>query len=756
MNATMSPRVFRQKRKTCGLIGLAILLAIIIPLQFFLQVFVAKGASLQMNVRAFAADTIAGYSTFISTSRTYPNQKVVFEVKKSDGAVVTLAAIADVNGVAKADFYDYHTRRAGKYAVAAYLENDGASNGNGAVSYFTVYPDRVSAEKSMVVASKNIAIADGIDKVYVTVKVRDQYGNPFSGHVVSLISSRAKDTVVSSSKHAVTDINGSLTFTVISAETGFSSYSVVDVTSDVVLTTRVQVAYLNAQNYLTDVGGDLSMLVPVALAQDSGVIHNFDISGIPQNVQANQNVSLQVMARDANDLTVQNYTGMIHFSVDGDNSGNVTLPEDYSFKAEDLGEHEFSLGLKFTTAGTYKIVVTDVTNHFIKGEEIVTVGGGGLTQNGVLQKPTIILPSAGIYNQNIQTISGNALPGLTIKIFVNDQEIGTVQVGSAGLYSFQTVPLADGVNKIYVATLDSTQKVQASSKTVEVMIDTTPPVVDEIKITPATDITAGSVMTIKVLSEENLAQAAVIFNQNIIELSSSLEQSGVYVGTVQAPADPGVYPLDIVLVDQLGNEATYDDQAAVTITPTGGTVSQTTDQTQKSPLGQPQPENLPPTQVFGLIAYGSDKRVTLVWEAANDDGIIKNYRVYYGLDPAMLINAVDTKNAATTWYVPNLENGKEYFFAVTALDDFALESVNKSELTSAIPFALEVTALPAAPTFPLAVAQQEILLRGATIEGRVPPELSQEGPAVLWLLLGSGGLAGLSRVLSRVLSRRRN
>jgi hypothetical protein len=82
------------------------------------------------------------------------------------------------------------------------------------------------------------------------------------------------------------------------------------------------------------------------------------------SIKAKENVSFKVRAIDAEGLTVQNYTGTIRFSAEGDNSSGVDLPENYKFLAEDLGEHQFNLGLSFTEGGTYKVLVNDLNDKF--------------------------------------------------------------------------------------------------------------------------------------------------------------------------------------------------------------------------------------------------------------------------------------------------------------------------------------------------------------------------------------------------------
>ncbi len=713
----------------------------------------SAGASAYDNFASSGIDTIAGYSTILSTSRSFPNQEVEFSVKKPDGGTVNIKSRTDATGVAKADLYDFHTRRAGKYSLTAKLISQNLIS---PVSGFTVYPDEISPEQSSVVAQSSVARADGDDRVYITVNLKDKYANPLSGHVINLISSRSVDLIEKPVLNQSTDINGSLSFVVSSGESGVSVFSAIDTTTGVVLTSRAQVAFIAST---LDAAGGNFMGIQYAAAASAGPIHHFEIGDLPATINPNQNISFRVTAKDQNDLTVENYTGTIHFSSEGANSSNAALPEDYSFKAEDLGTHLFSLGLKFTVTGEYKIVATDIDNQLIKGEKTVTVGAGSGQvvpdggQSG--QNPVITSPTAGTYGQNAVTISGTAGAGLSIKILDNDQEIGLVQAGGSGAFSYQANQLTDGEHKLAAQSLNQAQEVAGTSETVMITIDTTPPKADEIVLDPSSGIKADSVVTVKVISEENLSQAALIFNNDIIQLTPSIDQPGTYTGSLKAPKDEGAYGIDVLLVDELGNEATYQAQATINIS--GGEGSATTALTQEETQEVLPPEtqetessNLSPSQVFGLVAYGSDKRVTLVWEAATDDKMIKNYRVYYGTDPANLVTFADTFDANTTWYVPNLVNGTEYYFAVAAVDDEEVESITRSDIVSAIPFTLETTYnLPETPQMPLGYGVENEAIRSSAMEGYVPPEMVKNGPELLWLLFGSGAAGAVSRKLAR-------
>ncbi len=466
------------------------------------------------TLQAYGVDSIAGYSTLLSSTKTLPDTNIFFKVKKPDGTLLNIPAKTNSEGIAKIDLYDYHTRKAGRYEVGAYLQNNPVT---GPLNHFTVYPDEVSISNSTLSTGRSVIKADGSDATVITVKIVDQYANPFKGHVIRLISSRSDDVIMVSSNAGLTNENGTVVFNVSSKEPGISVFSAVDTTSGSVLKGRLEIAFLNDSSYLNEAGGNLEFFIPVASALDAGPLNKFAITGLPETVQPNTDLSFSVAAQDQNGLTVQNYTGTVHFSVEGSNSLNVTLPEDYTFKADDLGVHEFSLGLRFVETGTYKIVVTDVSNTAIKGEINVAVGAadGDPSGSGSGIKPLIGSPVEGTYSQNVQNISGTAQSLSTVKIFDNDQEIGMVQTDSSGKFSFQTNPLEDGQHGIYAVWLDDSNEVKGTSDTIEIIIDTSAPVVEDIVIDPASGIKAGDVINVKIYTEKGLSDSAVIFNLDI-------------------------------------------------------------------------------------------------------------------------------------------------------------------------------------------------------------------------------------------------
>ncbi len=700
----------------------------------------AFGAPL-LSVEAYGTDTVAGYEASLKTVQITAWQDVTFHVVKPDGTVLHLNANSGGDGIARLSLSDYHTRLAGHYEVNATYGLNSPQN-QGLFRGFEVYPDKVSADRSTVALDKTLVQLSGGDFAALTVQLMDQYGNPVSDHTVQVFSDRSRDLITSTSPDGVTDSRGEMRFRLTSQQKGVSEYSVLDATSGSMIGRSVGVAYVNGSDLMADVGGDFPFFIDTAKAA-AGSLHHFEISGLPATIQPNQNINFTVTAQDDANQTVQNYLGKVHFSAEGANSSNVTLPEDYTFKAEDLGTHQFSLGLSFSSNGSYKIVATDLANTLIKGTKDVVVGsGGGSTQQGGSSTISLDTPIAGTYSQNVQTISGNAQAGYTVKIYDNQQEIGSVQATSAGKYSFQTTPLVDGAHSVYAVMYDPAQTAKGTSSTVQFTIDTTPPAVDDLTLNPNTGIQPGTPINVLIVSEENLSQVAVVFNGDIIQFNPSLENPGTYVGTIQAPATPGVYPLDVLLVDQLSNEGSYKEKAQITVSNEGGSVV-TQESTQEVPpvtqeqtqevLPPVQPENTAPSKVTGVLTYAGSKKVTLVWDAsADNETLVKRYRVYYGLDSTSLDQYADTKDAGTTWYIPDLENGREYFFAVTAFDSEGLESAVLSEIVSGIPFSSEVAGLGQVS------GQLGSGFHAAAGEFTPPPSTPKNGPELLWFLFGSG------------------
>lgn len=676
------------------------------------------------QLKAYGIDTIAGFTAAIHSSQTLPNKTVIFTIEKPDKSELYIPVESDDKGIAELDLYDYHTKKAGEYTIWARLE----TGKNGDSNTFTVYPDEVSEIKSTVSSSNLLSKANGIDKVYLTVNLQDAYGNPIQGHSIEAVSSRTDDTVNRVSEKSYTNSQGTMIFSVSSESKGVSIYSFIDTTSNKVLNERIEIAYTS----LKDVGGH----IPTAYAQ-AGEISGFEFTNLPTTILPNSDVSFTLEAVDSEGEVVPNYAGTVHFSVEGSNSIYASVPNDYSFDIDfDLGVHEFSgiNSLNFSQQGTYAIVATDKDEFTFRGETSINVGTGTIPsptvtpEAGAAEEVVIQNPTPGTYSSGMLTISGIAPAGLTIQIFDNDQNIGSTPVKPDGTFSFQPSLLLSGEHKLFAAALDSNGVIQSTSDEVLITIDISGPQLTDIIFDPASGIKTGELVNITVITEETVFQGAVVFNVDIAELDADPTDSTKYFASIQAPAQEGTYPVDVILVDELGNEGLYEGVANLEVTVTGDAVISTAingDQeptTPSEPSGPVVGEPVFPSDVFGVRATSSDQRVTLTWQPASSDLGIKNYRILYGTSAANLDMFADTLDNTTTWYIPNLQNGTEYFFAVLAIDNDDNESLNPSSIISSIPFS-------AGPvTEPPAIVEPDL---------PVAPTMQASGPEFIWFILFS-------------------
>ncbi len=680
-------------------------LALVFTLVFGVMHFAGLANYSSAEAEAYGLDTIAGYTTYLTSSPVTPNSDVVFTVLKPDGTSINISSYAGSNGIAKAELPKEHTQVTGKYNVALRLA-DGSTSDH--FNSFTVYSDGLSNSYS-VIEPKDQVINTGDEVANLKVKLVDSSGNPVSGHVVKLVSSSTDDNVVLLNGSNLSNENGEVAYQVSSMKPGIVTYSAYDVTADIILDARAKVVYFDSTDYVFTNSKTNFTTSFAAAGNSTGVVDNFKFEDVPQTVSPGQSVTFTVTAADEGGQKVTDYSGKVRFSVTSPNSNFAVLPEDYQFTAQDMGSHTFSLAMLFQETGNYDVEVRDLQNGNILGKQTFVVSNDlstGSNQNGA---PVISNPVSGISSNNIQVVSGTAKPGSQVKIFDNEVEIGSVVTDSQGKFSFTSPVLVDGVHNIYVAEVNGVGTIVSQSDTVELNVDTSSPSASQVVIEPSDEgVTPGSAVTVKLYIQEKLAQASVIFQNNIYEMTDNGQ--GQYVTTFTAPVDFGDYPITFVLVDELGNESRLENEATLNV---GGLLAE--------------PESEKPADVKNVEAQFDDKRVTLTWDPVQPTkNQIQNYRVFYGLSPNQLTEAVDTFTNSPTWYIPNLTNGVTYYFAVVAVDDKGNISERFSNMVQAIPTPLFQNV--ADPDVQMGIAGEEALME-------MEKDASESGPEILWLVL---------------------
>lgn len=624
-----------------------------------------------LPVRAYGADTVAGYASMLKTSLVNPAQDLVFVVEKPDMSVVRVPAQADLEGLAQADLYGHQTKIAGDYKVAVVFPGSADSSPQDS---FKVYADQVSTTQSSITSTDQMLSADGEEKTFVTVTLYDAYRNPIKDHQVQLISSRQDDSV-SAINGGVSDVTGKASFKVTSKYAGISVFTAIDATANKVLTDREEVVfYTPVQEKKASFFGGNSLtasLLSADIGQSSGEVipgpvDSFDIEDLSSNVKVNQDQTLTIVARDKDGNVAKNYTGTILISTPDDEHAVLPNNGEYTFKENDQGEFTFNLALRFTQIGNQVIQVFDKDNWKIAGEwEVEVVPEQAVVTPDISSSLQIKSPVDGSeLGNSLVVISGQGDPNINLKVFDNDTKIGDSETDSDGFFSFQAQNLESGAHTFYV--MSDGGEVSAS---VTVQIDTLPPVLNYFEVSPDGNVSPGTALTVTAQSESNLEEVKIRL-QGIEEvLPQSSSSPGTYMATVAAPTTDGSYPIDVILIDGLSNKAELLNKASVSVV----TASET-----------------PPPTVEGVSGAPADSSVILTWhEVTNHETTVQKYKINYGTNYEELTQVIETDDSSTSFTVEGLENSSQYFFSVKAIDSKDLESEEGSTVVAITPVSPE-------------------------------------------------------------------
>ncbi len=623
-----------------------------------------------LPVRAYGADTVAGYASKLRTSLINPGQEVIFVVEKPDYSVVRVPSEADLEGIAVADLYGHQTKLAGSYKVAVTYPGSSSSSPQNS---FLVYADQVSRTQSQISSTTQMIEADGVSKTYLTVTLYDAYLNPIKNHHVQLISSRQEDNV-SELNGGVTDDSGRANFKVTSKYSGVSVFTAMDTTANQVLADREEIVFMQPTrsnefggNYLQADIFSIDMLQSASADEVlPGPVFEFEIQDLPSTVKVNEDLTLTVVARDKDGNIAKNYTGTILISTPDDE--NAVLPNngEYTFKEADQGQFTFNLALRFTQVGDQYIQILDKDNWKISGEkQVEVVPEQAITVPDV--SATLVIKSpvdGGKFGSNLVIVSGQGDPNINLKVFDNDIKIGDSETDGDGFFTYQAQNLSPGSHEFYVMSTDG--KV---SKSVSIEVDTLPPVLNFINVIPDGSVLPGEALSVSVSSEPGLDEARVRLQGIEKDLAESTGQPGTYTTTLAAPAISGSFPMDVILVDNLANKAELLNQKTIIVQEI---------QAVKPPQVQ-NPEGVP-----------GASQVELSWdEVTGHESDIQNYRVYYGTAFDELDQMIETDDDATSITINELENGTQYFFAVAAIDSKGEESEERSVTIAATPVSTE-------------------------------------------------------------------
>ncbi|MBN2306972.1 fibronectin type III domain-containing protein [Candidatus Peregrinibacteria bacterium] len=618
-----------------------------------------------LNVRAYGTDTVAGYASLLKSSLLSPEKEIVFVVEKPDSSVVRIPAQADLEGIARADLYGHQTKFAGVYKVALYYPGTHEASPQ---NTFVVYPDQISKTQSAVSATTQMVEADGQSRSFVTVTLYDAYRNPIKDHQVKLISSRPEDDITAINT-GITGTDGRASFKVMSKNPGVSVLTAMDASANAILNDREEVVFFAPSPKA--VGGNFfstsalqADIIDTASAQEiiPGPVQSFEVEDLPSTVKVNTDQTLTIVARDKDGNVAKNYTGTILISTPDDENAILPNNGEYTFKEADQGRFTFNLALRFTQIGNQFIQILDKDNWKISGEkEVEVVPEQAITRPDVSSSLSIKSPvDGGKFGSNIIIITGQGDPNINLKIFDDDVKIGDSETDSDGFFSFQARNLAAGNHSFYV--MSGSGEV---SRSVSITVDTLPPVLNAITISPDGIVQPGKTLNVVISSEPGLEQVSVKIMEIERNLVAEYGQPGTYTTSINAPEKAGKYPVDVILVDELGNRSELQAQKTIQVESEAVTA---------------------PPQVQNLEGIAGDFEVLLTWDAVSGHSTgIASYKVDYGTDHEDLDQSAQTEGSATSLKITDLQNETQYFFSVKAVDAKGLESEEGSVVIAVTP-----------------------------------------------------------------------
>jgi hypothetical protein len=409
------------------------------------------------------------------------------------------------------------------------------------------------------------------------------------------------------------------------------------------------------------IGGDETMLAQAEM-------NRFDIEDLPVSVEVQSPISFTVKALNSAQEDDLNYTGTIKIEVLND--VNAVTPNDYTFVLQDAGEHRFVDSLIFNSVGSKTLKVTDVDNEDITAEFNVEVVDSDATEDDTLLQ--IESPTSTVYSESRVLVQGQTEPGLEVIVRESGAEFYRFDAEVDGSFSELLPPIEDGIYSFQFQVNDTiTQPVSVEINTGGVSIRDFSLSSEEVMPVELVDV------DVELNSSAN--SVSVIVNGIKTDMQKDDVSGFSFSGQITAPVSTGNYPINLVIVDDLGNSSSIESGKSLL-------VSNSSEDDLNSADGLP-------SRVTGVTGESMDKQVMLSWNASNDDTGVRFYSIRYGLSAGNLNTIVDTTSNATEWYIPNLVNDQNYYFQVYAVDTDGNESALGSEVVSITPGRPDSTSL---------------------------------------------------------------
>jgi hypothetical protein len=671
------------------------LLALLTPL-------VSLGATID------GSSSVAGLGLNVAVSDVPANATLDLIVLPPYGSEVSLSFTSNSGGEAVIAVAPIHTHSAGTYKLFV-EEQTNVSFGS---LELEVLPDVFSPNNSSLQIQSEQKTSQGT--LYKIVAIaRDRFDNFLTDRSIQLTASRNTDVITNTTNS--TNNNGEQLFSVKSTQAGAMTISAMDSLSNTqfskTLTTSVQGSAVAqptvTQNYQQSYNGygapygypimpyplypyggfappyQASLLGQVA--GTSGPLHDFEVkingqTGIATVQKGHTIDSMEIIARDAQGVTVESFTGTVDL-VSTDAAADMA--QSVTFEPNALGRKTLVLCCTFFTEGEQIVQVSSYDNsgNLIEGTIVVIVEDEG---NGGGQQGTITITS----HQDNEAIASNTITlrgtisrgngdllkngSFVIKGGRNDVPVSTNELGEFS----GTLELPNDINThlLRVEAPDG----NAATASITVYVDAEAPLIEGVSFFPELPLT-NELVTASFTSEPRLKDVTAVLGELVVTMSERADRPGVYEGTF-TQATAGTFEVIFSASDSIGNTTNAD----TTITFSN-----------------------PDIAVVDNVRIVPEDGSLIVYYDAHPDDRVTNYQIYIGEEKDNFTDVYKTPALQTEHTIEDLVPGETYYVTVTALSN-NLESA-RSTVVSAEPLGTIFEATPGPQRVDLAWLSSENL-----------------------------------------------
>lgn len=424
----------------------------------------------------------------------------------------------------------------------------------------------------------------------------------------------------------------------------------------------------------------------------------YEIFDFDETILVDEFLTFSIQALDADQNPDIEYLGSIEFEVIDDQ--NVVLPDVYEFEADDAGLHTFSSSISFSTPGTKIIRVFDSQDETLEAAFEVNVLPSTQAEDEQDNNSISISldsPVSGLSNVNTIEFLGNTLPGKEVKIYENDALLISLGTDTEGDFQFVSPPFSDGLYEFY-AEIEGVK-----SNIVELEIKTQAAILNDFIISPES-VRPLKKFNLELTFSDRVSAASVVIDGKKFDLESVDNTSLKYFAELTSPVLSGDYNISVVYTDFQGASNTFlipkkllvlepatsdildTDEVDFTSNPINSSIDLdgSADNNNQNNNFVSDTIFIPPTVVNGVTVIPDTNKVQLNWLPSSDNTGVAFYIIRFGFDPSDLSSEIRTFDSTTAFTIEQLQEDKQYYFSIYAVDLDGNLSPQGSNLVSAV------------------------------------------------------------------------